>query len=74
MCVFQESLQKIVNTLALKNEEIQNFICCLKQNLQNLEVRCAERGIDPECGRCFGLRSWTKIQPSLLFSGIIIIM
>lgn len=38
VCVFQESLHKIVNTLALKNEEIQNFICCLKQNLQNLEV------------------------------------
>ncbi|KAK2841455.1 hypothetical protein Q7C36_013034 [Tachysurus vachellii] len=34
----KESLQKIVNTLALKNEEIQNFICCLKQNLLNLEA------------------------------------
>ncbi|KAI5610434.1 fibronectin type III and SPRY domain-containing protein 1, partial [Silurus asotus] len=33
-----ESLRKMVNTLALKNEEIQNFLCCLKQNLQNLEA------------------------------------
>uniref|UniRef100_A0A9J8AD32 Fibronectin type III and SPRY domain containing 1 n=1 Tax=Cyprinus carpio carpio TaxID=630221 RepID=A0A9J8AD32_CYPCA len=30
--------QKIITTLALKNEEIQNFICCLKQNLENLEA------------------------------------
>lgn len=37
-CMFQESLRKIITTLALKNEEIQNFICCLKQNLENLEV------------------------------------
>lgn len=36
--LFQESLRKIITTLALKNEEIQNFICCLKQNLENLEV------------------------------------
>ncbi len=35
---FQESLRKIITTLALKNEEIQNFICCLKQSLENLEV------------------------------------
>ncbi|XP_065102804.1 fibronectin type III and SPRY domain-containing protein 1 isoform X1 [Paramisgurnus dabryanus] len=34
----RESLRKIITTLALKNEEIQNFICCLKQNLQNLEA------------------------------------
>uniref|UniRef100_A0A8B9HU81 Fibronectin type III and SPRY domain-containing protein 1 n=1 Tax=Astyanax mexicanus TaxID=7994 RepID=A0A8B9HU81_ASTMX len=34
----KESLQKIVTTLALKNEEIQNFICCMKQSLQNLEA------------------------------------
>ncbi|XP_076860457.1 fibronectin type III and SPRY domain-containing protein 1 [Brachyhypopomus gauderio] len=34
----KESLRKIVTTLALKNEEIQNFICCLKQSLQNLEA------------------------------------
>ncbi|KAG5847805.1 hypothetical protein ANANG_G00130100 [Anguilla anguilla] len=33
----RESLRKISTTLALKNEEIQNFICCLKQSLQNLE-------------------------------------
>lgn len=35
----QESLRKIITTLALKNEEIQNFICSLKQSLQNLEVQ-----------------------------------
>ncbi|XP_028856359.1 fibronectin type III and SPRY domain-containing protein 1 isoform X2 [Denticeps clupeoides] len=34
----KESLHKITTTLALKNEEIQNFICCLKQSLQNLEA------------------------------------
>lgn len=34
----RESLRKIITTLALKNEEIQNFICCLKQSLQNLEA------------------------------------
>ncbi|XP_051963846.1 fibronectin type III and SPRY domain-containing protein 1-like [Xyrauchen texanus] len=34
----RESLQKIITTLALKNEEIQNFICCLKQRLGNLEA------------------------------------
>uniref|UniRef100_A0A8C9RUQ1 Fibronectin type III and SPRY domain-containing protein 1 n=1 Tax=Scleropages formosus TaxID=113540 RepID=A0A8C9RUQ1_SCLFO len=33
----KETLRKISTTLALKNEEIQNFICCLKQSLQNLE-------------------------------------
>ncbi|XP_057213481.1 fibronectin type III and SPRY domain-containing protein 1 [Triplophysa rosa] len=34
----RESLRKIIATLALKNEEIQNFICCLKQSLRNLEA------------------------------------
>ncbi|KTF90832.1 hypothetical protein cypCar_00001234 [Cyprinus carpio] len=34
----KESLRKIITTLALKNEEIQNFICCLKQSLDNLEA------------------------------------
>ncbi|XP_031430463.1 fibronectin type III and SPRY domain-containing protein 1 [Clupea harengus] len=34
----KESLRKIITTLALKNEEIQNFVCCLKQSLQNLEA------------------------------------
>ncbi|KAJ8374448.1 hypothetical protein SKAU_G00050280 [Synaphobranchus kaupii] len=34
----KESLRKITNTLALKNEEIQNFISCLKQSLLNLEA------------------------------------
>ncbi|KAJ8419014.1 hypothetical protein AAFF_G00005130 [Aldrovandia affinis] len=36
----KEPLRKITTTLALKNEEIQNFICCLKQSLENLEVNC----------------------------------
>lgn len=36
---FQESLRKITHTLALKNEEISNFVCTLKQSLENLEVR-----------------------------------
>lgn len=34
----QESLRKITHTLAMKNEEISNFICTLKQSLDNLEV------------------------------------
>ncbi|MBN3298683.1 FSD1 protein, partial [Amia calva] len=34
----QEDLHKMISTLALKNEEIQNFVCSLKQTLQNLEV------------------------------------
>lgn len=34
----QESLRKITHTLALKNEEISNFVSTLKQNLDNLEV------------------------------------
>uniref|UniRef100_A0A8C7IML7 Fibronectin type III and SPRY domain-containing protein 1 n=1 Tax=Oncorhynchus kisutch TaxID=8019 RepID=A0A8C7IML7_ONCKI len=33
----KESLRKITTTLALKNDEITNFICCLKQSLENLE-------------------------------------
>lgn len=35
----QESLRKITHTLALKNEEISNFVCTLKQSLENLEVQ-----------------------------------
>lgn len=35
----QESLCKITHTLALKNEEISNFVCTLKQSLENLEVQ-----------------------------------
>ena len=35
----QESLRKITHTLALKNEEISNFVCTLKQSLDNLEVQ-----------------------------------
>uniref|UniRef100_A0A8C2H3P6 Fibronectin type III and SPRY domain-containing protein 1 n=1 Tax=Cyprinus carpio TaxID=7962 RepID=A0A8C2H3P6_CYPCA len=34
----ERTMTKIITTLALKNEEIQNFICCLKQNLENLEA------------------------------------
>lgn len=34
----QEALRKIITTLAVKNEEIQNFIYSLKQMLQNVEV------------------------------------
>uniref|UniRef100_A0A3Q3N5E5 Fibronectin type III and SPRY domain-containing protein 1 n=1 Tax=Mastacembelus armatus TaxID=205130 RepID=A0A3Q3N5E5_9TELE len=34
----KESLRKITNTLAMKNEEISNFICTLKQSLDNLEA------------------------------------
>uniref|UniRef100_A0A8C2YA12 Fibronectin type III and SPRY domain-containing protein 1 n=2 Tax=Coturnix japonica TaxID=93934 RepID=A0A8C2YA12_COTJA len=33
----QEALRKIITTLAVKNEEIQNFIYSLKQMLQNVE-------------------------------------
>lgn len=35
----QDSLRKITHTLALKNEEISNFVCTLKQSLENLEVQ-----------------------------------
>ncbi|KAI3368929.1 hypothetical protein L3Q82_025894, partial [Scortum barcoo] len=35
---FQESLRKITHTLAMKNEEISNFVCSLKQSLDNLEA------------------------------------
>ncbi|CAL8349347.1 fibronectin type III and SPRY domain-containing protein 1 [Gadus morhua] len=34
----KESLRKITTTLTLKNEEITNFICSLKQSLENLEA------------------------------------
>uniref|UniRef100_H3D6M3 Fibronectin type III and SPRY domain containing 1 n=1 Tax=Tetraodon nigroviridis TaxID=99883 RepID=H3D6M3_TETNG len=34
----KESLRKITHTLALKNEEISNFVCTLKQSLENLEA------------------------------------
>uniref|UniRef100_A0A4W3GCY1 Fibronectin type III and SPRY domain-containing protein 1 n=2 Tax=Callorhinchus milii TaxID=7868 RepID=A0A4W3GCY1_CALMI len=36
--VLQEMLRKIVTPLAVKNEEIQNFIYVLKQTLQNVEA------------------------------------
>lgn len=34
----QDALRKIITTLAVKNEEIQNFIYLLRQMLQNVEV------------------------------------
>uniref|UniRef100_A0A8C9X5V8 Fibronectin type III and SPRY domain-containing protein 1 n=1 Tax=Sander lucioperca TaxID=283035 RepID=A0A8C9X5V8_SANLU len=34
----KESLRKITHTLAMKNEEISNFVCTLKQSLDNLEA------------------------------------
>uniref|UniRef100_A0A665TEP7 Fibronectin type III and SPRY domain-containing protein 1 n=1 Tax=Echeneis naucrates TaxID=173247 RepID=A0A665TEP7_ECHNA len=34
----KESLRKITHTLAVKNEEISNFVCTLKQSLDNLEA------------------------------------
>ncbi|XP_059576013.1 fibronectin type III and SPRY domain-containing protein 1 isoform X5 [Alligator mississippiensis] len=34
----KEALRKIITTLAVKNEEIQNFIYALKQMLQNVEA------------------------------------
>uniref|UniRef100_A0A674KB86 Fibronectin type III and SPRY domain containing 1 n=1 Tax=Terrapene triunguis TaxID=2587831 RepID=A0A674KB86_9SAUR len=34
----QDALRKIITTLAVKNEEIQNFIYGLKQMLQNVEA------------------------------------
>nr|XP_025961194.1 fibronectin type III and SPRY domain-containing protein 1 [Dromaius novaehollandiae] len=37
----QEALRKIITTLAVKNEEIQNFIYALKQMLQNVEDNSA---------------------------------
>ncbi|XP_061593765.1 fibronectin type III and SPRY domain-containing protein 1 [Cololabis saira] len=34
----KDSLRKITHTLAVKNDEISNFICTLKQSLDNLEA------------------------------------
>ncbi|XP_077464138.1 fibronectin type III and SPRY domain-containing protein 1 [Stigmatopora argus] len=34
----KESLRKITHTLATKNEEISNFVCTLKQSLDNLDA------------------------------------
>lgn len=51
-CLFlQESLRKITHTLALKNEEISNFVSTLKQSLDNLEVRSAK--FNPGSARLF---------------------
>ncbi|XP_059726268.1 fibronectin type III and SPRY domain-containing protein 1 isoform X4 [Haemorhous mexicanus] len=44
----QESLRKIITTLAVKNEEIQNFIYSLKQMLQNVEANSARAQQDLE--------------------------
>ncbi|MBN3285998.1 FSD1 protein, partial [Polyodon spathula] len=38
----QDGMQKIITTLAVKNEEIQNFILLLKQRLQNIEVNSSK--------------------------------
>ncbi|XP_025052300.1 fibronectin type III and SPRY domain-containing protein 1 isoform X3 [Alligator sinensis] len=38
MPALEEALRKIITTLAVKNEEIQNFIYALKQMLQNVEA------------------------------------
>lgn len=45
----QESLRKISHTLALKNEEISNFVCTLKQSLENLEVQPSGLNMDAWC-------------------------
>lgn len=45
----QESLRKITHTLALKNEEISNLVCTLKQNLENLEVEKHTSQQDNHC-------------------------
>ncbi|XP_031948928.1 fibronectin type III and SPRY domain-containing protein 1 isoform X2 [Corvus kubaryi] len=44
----QESLRKIITTLAVKNEEIQNFIYSLKQMIQNVEANSARAQEDLE--------------------------
>lgn len=35
---FQETLQRIISTLASKNDEIHNFIDMLNQTIQNVQV------------------------------------
>uniref|UniRef100_A0A8C5TXU1 Fibronectin type III and SPRY domain-containing protein 1 n=1 Tax=Malurus cyaneus samueli TaxID=2593467 RepID=A0A8C5TXU1_9PASS len=44
----EESLRKIITTLAVKNEEIQNFIYSLKQMIQNVEANSARAQEDLE--------------------------
>ncbi|XP_054038194.1 fibronectin type III and SPRY domain-containing protein 1 isoform X1 [Rissa tridactyla] len=44
----QESLRKIITTLAVKNEEIQNFIYSLKQMMQNVEANSSRAQEDLE--------------------------
>ncbi|KAM6041394.1 fibronectin type III and SPRY domain-containing protein 1 isoform 4-T4 [Chlamydotis macqueenii] len=44
----QEALRKIITTLAVKNEEIQNFIYCLKQMMQNVEANSSRAQEDLE--------------------------
>ncbi|XP_027562874.1 fibronectin type III and SPRY domain-containing protein 1-like, partial [Neopelma chrysocephalum] len=44
----QESLRKIITTLAVKNEEIQNFIYSLKQMIQNVEANSTRAQEDLE--------------------------
>lgn len=38
----KDGMQMIITTLAVKNEEIQNFILLLKQRLQNIEVNSSQ--------------------------------
>ncbi|KAM9620059.1 fibronectin type III and SPRY domain-containing protein 1 isoform 3-T3 [Morphnus guianensis] len=44
----QEALRKIITTLAVKNEEIQNFIYSLKQMMQNVEANSSRAQEDLE--------------------------
>lgn len=67
----QESLRKITHTLATKNEEISNFVCSLKQSLDNLEVMTYEWWMNEhgnECGQSFLLPhqgNSTRVQEDL---------
>ncbi|KAK1152618.1 fibronectin type III and SPRY domain-containing protein 1-like [Acipenser oxyrinchus oxyrinchus] len=44
----KDGMQKIITTLAVKNEEIQNFILLLKQRLQNIEVNSSQAQVELE--------------------------
>ncbi|KAM9516273.1 fibronectin type III and SPRY domain-containing protein 1 [Guaruba guarouba] len=53
----QESIRKIITTLAVKNEEIQNFIYSLKQMMQNVQDNStrAQEDLDAEFQSLFVL-------------------
>lgn len=53
----QESIRKIITTLAVKNEEIQNFIYSLKQMMQNVQDNStrAQEDLDTEFQSLFAL-------------------